>query len=172
MKSALFPGRLPASGLLFLHFSAFLLVIFLSSNVSGQGFGNNSFASLRMNEVNVHAVRHVLKHFSPSSTVKWFQNDEHYIANFSEGDSTDKVYYKINGNFDFCIKYYRSNALEAKLKSAVLRKFPGCEILTVTELTDLERKQLYIKIKDGVYIRTLSCSDEGIEVTDDIRDGS
>jgi hypothetical protein len=58
------------------------------------------------------------------------------------------------------------------LKSIVFKKFPGCEILTVTELTDLESKELSIKIKDGIYIRTLSCSEEGIEITENIRDSN
>src|SRR6266700_7231071 len=119
---------------------------------------------LLMNEVNTHAARHFLKNFSPSSTVKWFQDDQHYVATFTEGDSTDRVYYKSNGNFDYCLKYYRADALEPYLKSIVFKKFPGCEILTVTEVTNLETKELSIKIKDGIYIRTLSCSDEGIEI--------
>jgi hypothetical protein len=141
-------------------------------NVLGQSSGDNRFAVLRLNEVNTHAVRHLLSNFSPTTAVKWFVDGHHYIATFNEADSTDKVYYKTNGNFDFCIKYYRSDALEANLKSTVLRKFPGCEILTVTELTDLERKDLSIKIKDGFYIRTLSCTDQGIEITENLKDGS
>jgi hypothetical protein len=149
-----------------------LLITILSLKAFSQHSDNNGFAMLRMNEVNAHAARHFMENFSPSSPVKWFQNEHHYIANFQEGDSTDKVYYKNNGNFDFCIKYYRVNDLEPHLKSIVLKKFPGCEILTVTELTDLESRELSIKIKDGIYIRTLSCSEEGIEITENIRDSN
>jgi hypothetical protein len=149
-----------------------LLLALLSLNVRSQRLDNNGFELLRMNEVNTHAARHFLTNFSPSSGVKWFLDKQHYIATFQEGDSTDRVYYKNNGNFDFCIKYYRSDALEPYLKSIVLKKFPGCEILTITELTNLERKELSIKIKDGIYIRTLSCSDSGIEITENIRDSN
>ena len=149
-----------------------LLITLLSLNALSQPLNNNGHALLRMNEVNSHAARHFLENFSPSSTVKWFQDEQHYIATFQEGDSTDKVYYKNNGNFDFCIKYYRPEALEPYLKSIVFKKFPGCEILTVTELTNLESKELSIKIKDGIYIKTLSCSEEGIEITENIRDSN
>ncbi len=149
-----------------------LLITLLSQNAHSQPLNNNGFALLRMNEVNSHAARHFLENFSPSSTVKWYQDEHHYIATFQEADSTDKVYYKNNGNFDFCIKYYRPEALEPYLKSIVFKKFPGCEILTVTELTDLESKELSIKIKDGIYIRTLSCSEAGIEITENIRDSN
>jgi hypothetical protein len=149
-----------------------LLLCLLNLSVPGQQLENNSFGLLRMNEINSHAARHFLANFSPSSAVKWFQDEQHYIATFEEADSTDRAYYKINGNFDFCIKYYRASALEPFVKSIVFKKFPGCEILTVTELTDLERSELSIKIKDGIYIRTLSCSDGHIEITENIRDSN
>ena len=165
MKSAICCRSFAAPGLI-------LLFTLFSLHVLSQHLDNNGFAMLRMNEVSTHAARHLLTNFSPSSTVKWFQDEHHYIATFQEGDSTDRAYYKNNGNFDFCIKYYRSDALEPYLKSIVFKKFPGCEILTITELTNLERKELSIKIKDGLYIRTLNCSDAGIEITENIRDSN
>jgi hypothetical protein len=58
------------------------------------------------------------------------------------------------------------------LKSILLKKFPGCKILMVTELTNLEKEELYIKIKDGAYIRTIHFSGEGMEITENILDGS
>ena len=149
-----------------------LLIVLLSLNAFCQHLDSDGFVSLRMNEVNSHAARHFLEKFSPSSAVKWFQDEHHFVATFQEGDSTDRAYYKSNGSFDYCIKYYRPDALEPYLKSIVFKKFPGCEILTVTEFTNLESKELSIKIKDGIYIRTISCSEEGIEITENIRDSN
>ena len=159
-----------------MHFRSFAvpgLILILSSfslNAPSQQLDNNGFTLLRLNEVNTRAAWHLLENFSPSSTVKWFRDERHYVAAFTEGDSTERVYYKSNGNFDFCLKYYRPDALEPNLKSVVFKKFPGCEILTITEITDLKTRELSIKIKDGIYIRTLSCSDEGIEITENFRD--
>jgi hypothetical protein len=36
----------------------------------------------------------------------------------------------------------------------------------------LEKEELFIKIKDGAYIRTVHFSDEGMEITENILDGS
>ncbi|HZZ75978.1 MAG TPA: hypothetical protein VFE04_08635 [Puia sp.] len=165
MKPAIYHRRLAAPAIL-------MLLTLFTLNAPGQYLDNGGFASLRMNEVNSHAARHFLENFSSSTSVKWFQDEQHYIVTFQEGDSTDRAYYKNNGDFDFCIKYYRSDALEPYLRSVVLRKFLGCNILTVTEITDLERKELSIKIKDGKYIRTLNCSDGSIEITENIRDSN
>ncbi len=163
MKPAICNRSFAAPGLI-------LLMVLLSLNALCQRLDSDGFASLRKNEVNTHAARHFMENFTPSSNVKWFQDEHYYVAIFQEGDSTDRVYYKNNGHFDFCIKYYRDDAMDSHLKSIVFKKFPGCEILTVTELTDLESRELSIKIKDGHYIRTISCSEEGIEITENIRD--
>jgi len=171
MKPAIYHRRFTAIGIRFLNFLSLSVMIFLSINAHGQRPDINGFAVLRMNEVNSHAARHFLSHFSPTATVKWYQDEQHYVASFKEGDSADRVYYKTNGNFDYCLKYYGAEALDRNLKSSVLEKFPGCQIMTITELTDLEKKNLFIKIKDGAYIRTLSCSNEGIETVENIKNG-
>ena len=165
MKPAIYSRASAVAGLIF-------MLTTMNLRVLSQSLDNNKFELLRMNEVNARAARHFLGNFTPASTVKWFRDNEHYIATFTEGDSTDRVYYKTNGNFDYCLKYYKADALEPYLKSVVIKKFPGCEILTVTEVTDLETRELSIKIKDGNYIRTLSCSDQGIEITENFRDSN
>jgi hypothetical protein len=170
MKPAMPRLRMPSTGMLFLRFPLFLLLSLLSLNALAQDPDLKEYAVLRMNEVNSRAARHFLDNFSQSTEVKWYRDEKHFVARFEEADSTDRAYYKDNGDFDFCIKYYRPEALDQTLKTKVLKRFPGCEIMVVTEFTDLEKTDLYIKIKDGSFIRTLSCSDEGIEVMENIKD--
>jgi hypothetical protein len=171
MKPAIYLRRDLLCRILILHFPSFLALMLFTLSVLGQRSDVNDFAVLRKNEVNAHAARHFLAHFNPTTPVKWFQDEHHYVAIFKEGDSTDRVYYKNNGNFEGCFKYYGAAELDKQLKSTVMRKFPGCEIMTITELTDLEKRELYIKIKDGAYIRTLTCSGEVIEITENMKDG-
>ena len=168
MKLAIYCRRSPAKGLLFLYFP----LLFLTMNVLGQQSEMNSSRVLLLNEVNVTAARHLLKNFSPSAEVTWIQEKHGFVALCNEGDSIVKVYYKLNGNFESCIKYYLADDLDMNRKSILLRKFPGCRIMMVTELTNLEKEELYIKIKDGAYIRTVHFSGEGMEITENILDGS
>jgi hypothetical protein len=127
---------------------------------------------LLLNEVNSSAARHLLKYFSPKTEVSWYQEKNGYVAVYDEGSKSDRVYYKLNGNFEGCTKYYQADALDGDMKSTLLNKFPGCKIMIVTEITNLEKQELFIKIKDGSYIRTVHFSGEGIEVTENILDGS
>jgi hypothetical protein len=168
MKPAINLRRFPAKGLLFLYFP----LLFLTIHVVGQSTDMNSSRVLLLNEVNTYAERHLLTNFSPSADVTWIQEKHGYVALCNEGDSIVKVYYKLNGNFESCIKYYLADDLNANLKSTLLKKFPGCKIMMVTEITNLEKEELYIKIKDGVYIRTVHFSGEGMEITENILDGS
>ena len=168
MKPPIYYCRFPAKGLLFLYFS----LLFLTMNVLGQPSDMNSSRVLLLNEVNTSAARHLLKNFSPSAEVTWIQEKHGFVALCNEGDSVVKVYYKLNGNFESCIKYYLANDLDMNRKSILLKKFPGCRIMMVTELTNLEREELYIKIKDGAYIRTIHFSGDGMEITENILDGS
>ena len=168
MKPAICCRRFRAKRLLILYFP----LLSLTMNVLGQSTDMNSSRVLLLNEVNSSAARHLLKNFSPSSDVTWIQEKHGFVALCNEGDSVVKVYYKLNGNFESCIKYYLADDLNVNLKSILLKKFPGCKIMMVTELTNLEKEELYIKIKDGAYIRTVHFSGEGIEVTENILDGS
>ncbi len=168
MKPAIYYGRFPAKRLLFLYFPFLLLTI----QVLGQQSDLSSSRVLLLNEVNTSAARHLLTNFSPSAEVTWIQEKHGFVALCNEGDSILKVYYKQNGNFESCIKYYLADDLNVSLKSTLLKKFPGCKIMMVTEVTNLEKEELFIKIKDGVYIRTVHFSGEGMEITENILDGS
>ncbi len=168
MKPAIRCRRFPAKRLLFLYFPFLLLTI----QVLGQQSDLSSSRVLLLNEVNTYAARHLLKNFSPSAEVTWIQEKNGFVALCNEGDSVVKVYYKKNGNFESCIKYYLADDLNVNLKSTLLKKFPGCKIMMVTEITNLEKEELYIKIKDGVYIRTVHFSGDGMEITENILDGS
>ena len=151
-----------------------LLTILLLSIVAlyarGQNSTDNGFAYLRMNEVNSYAAKHFLTNFSEATSVSWIRESDFYIARFNEGNATGRAYYKKNGNFTCCIKRDPVDELDKKIKSAIVEKFPGCKIMIVTEISNLERKGFYINIKCGEYIKTLLYNDEGIQVTENIKD--
>ncbi len=168
MESAIYYYGFRAKRLLVLYFTPLLLTL----HVLGQTSDMSSSRILLLNEVNTSAARHLLANFSPSTQVTWIQQKHGFVALCNEGDSVVKVYYKLNGNFESCVKYYLARDLDMNRKSILLKKFPGCKILMVTELTNLEKEELYIKIKDGAYIRTVHFSGEGVEITENILDGS
>lgn len=170
------PAIIPSCGSMPRNSSSprFLLFVILSvvgMHASGQSAYPDGSANLRMNEVNSHAARHFLSHYVSASGVRWIREEHYYIACFDSDRSRTRVHYKSNGNFAFCTKCYREDALDMDLKSAIVKKFPGCQILTITELTDdLYKKAFFVNIKNGLYLKTLRCDNEGIEVTEDIKD--
>jgi hypothetical protein len=148
----------------------FLLLSLIELNAIGQNSIKTHYANLRMNEVNIHAVRHFLDNFSQADGVIWNREEDYYVASFHSGHSIDQAYYKLNGSFAFCVKHYLADDLEGNLKSAILKEFPGSRIMLVTELTNLDSQTYYINIKSGNFIKTLRCNDDGIEITESITD--
>lgn len=169
MKPVIYNRRFPAKGLLFLPFFLLLLSIYA---LGQQPSDMNSSQKLMLNEVNASAERHLLKHFSPTAEVSWYLEKNGLVALYNEGEISSRVYYKLNGNFEGCTKYYTSQDLDKGRKSVLLRRFPGCKIMVVTEITNLEKQELFVKIKDGNYIRTVHFSDDGVEITENMLDGS
>jgi hypothetical protein len=169
MLPAIYNRRFSAKTLLFLPF----LLLLLNVHTKGQPqWDMNGSQKLLLNEINSSAARHLLKNFSPTTEVSWYQEKNGYVAVYDEGNKSDRVYYKLNGNFEGCTKYYLADGLDGDKKSSLLNKFPGCKIMIVTEITNLEKRELFVKIKDGSYIRTVHFSGDGIEVTENILDGS
>lgn len=169
MPAACQPAGLPRRK--FLSLSLFFLCAFLltESNAHGQNAYKKDFSYLRLNEINASAARHFLINFETASDVRWTSDDRYYIANFTEGHTSAKAYYKSNGNFAFCFKYYQADALEEALKSAIIKKFPDGKITVVTEINTGEARAYYINIIDGGTIKTLLCNDNGIEITETIQ---
>ena len=144
----------------------FCALLLTESNAQSQNSYKKNFSFLRLNEVKASAVRHFVDNFAGAIDIRWTCDEQYYIASFTDGHSRGKAFYKINGNFAFCLKYYQADALEEEVRSAVIRKFPNCEIIVVTEINALEKKAFYINIIDGATIKTLLYNDAGIEVTE------
>jgi hypothetical protein len=91
------------------------------------------------------------------------------MASFESDESRTRVNYDNDGNFVFCLKYYPANALSADLKTAITKKFPGCQLRVVTEWTNvLYKKAIFVNIQDGHYIKTVRCDEDGLEITENI----
>jgi len=166
---ACFNYRSLVSRLLFQRqYVLYLSFSILTLNAIGQGNEKNPVAFLRLNEVNSRASRHFLNHFSQATSVRWVRDKNFYIAGFETASTRSRVYYRSNGNFAFCLKNYLADGLNPDLKTAILRKFPGCQITMVTELTEQDNKAFFVNIKSGAYIKTLLCNDDGIEEMENI----
>jgi hypothetical protein len=157
--------RFPSPQLLF-----FCMLMMFGRHVNGQSAFQPSYTYMRLNEVNGRAARHFLNHYAQATVVKWSRDDDYLIASFKTGKATARSYYKINGNFAFCIKNYSGEELNSDLKLGILQHYPGGEIILVTELTMQDKQAYYIKIKCNGYIKTLCCNDDGIVVTENFVD--
>jgi hypothetical protein len=130
----------------------------------------NSFKSnVRLNEINIHAMRHFLKNFPASADEYWLKTNSGYIVKFKNADILNEVYYKLNGSFQYSVRYYAESNLQKDLRNQVHQQFIGYTIAVVIEISDSDQKLYRIKITDRESIKTLQFFDGKLEIIDDLK---
>src|SRR5450432_187362 len=69
--------------------------------------------NLRLNEINIHAVRHFRKSFSSITNDKWFKINNGFMATFIYNSIRSQVYYDTRGVFLGMTRCYGENYLPA-----------------------------------------------------------
>ena len=159
---------------------AILSIFFVSSRSVSQNSSssNNIFASsrsipppLKMNEVRTNAARHFRNHFSANGNERWYKVDEFYMASFIDGQVITKAYYSSKGVFAFSVRYYTQELLSPDTRFLILKRFDGYKIDVITEISNLQEKFYFIKIKNATNIKTLKVINDNIEVVEDFVNG-
>jgi hypothetical protein len=126
---------------------------------------------LRINEVNAKAARHFEKHFIGDGSEKWTILDGFYIASFSQGAVRTEAFYTSRGGFAYTVKYYPAAFLKEDIKLAILKKFQDHFIDIITEISNLNDKLYYIKIKSNSNIKMVKVIGNEMEITEDYANG-
>jgi hypothetical protein len=129
----------------------------------------NSGQRLRINEISAKAARHFATHFSTANNEKWTILDGFYIASFSDTQVRTEAFYTVRGNFAYCVKYYGDGMLNQNIRLAIMKKYEGHKIDVVTEISNLEEKLYFIKIKSSTDTKTLKILNGEIEVEEEFR---
>jgi hypothetical protein len=179
MKRNAFPGKDRVPLYIFL-FSFLCIIFFFPRTSSGQRFSSRDMIStglynppqfLRLNEINPAAYRHFREHFPNCNNENWVKDQKLYTAVFTNGSAITRVYYKLNGDFEWEVKSYGPELLGNELKALVCKSFAGYSIKTITEINDAEGAVYFIKIVSPSNIKTLKCTGNEISITEDYING-
>jgi hypothetical protein len=139
----------------------------VASNLSSNEGPFNS--NVKLNEINIHAMRHFLKNFPASSDEYWLKTNSGYIVKFKKEAILNEVYYKLNGSFQYSVRYYGEKNLQKDLGNLVHRRFSGYTIVTVIEISVWDQQLFRIKIADKESIKTVQFCDGKLEIIDDLK---
>jgi hypothetical protein len=135
-----------------------------TSHEEGKPFKSN----VALNDINIHAFRHFMRNFPAATDEYWLKTNTGYIVKFKTDVILHEVYYKLNGGFQYSVRYYEEKNLDEVLTARIKNQYSGYSIGVITEITESDRLVYLIKITNPHSIKTIQFSDGKLELIDDL----
>jgi len=123
----------------------------------------SSFAFTGVNDV--MPSDKVLKSFNSTfvnaEEVKWFDHADYYEVSFYQNDIRSNVIYDLAGNFMSSTRYYKAQDLPTSILCKLNKKYADKKIFGVTELTNNDEVNYYVKLEDAKNWLTIKVSGNG-----------
>jgi hypothetical protein len=108
--------------------------------------------------------------FNSATEVKWFDHADYYEVSFVQSDIRTMVKYDKEGNFISSNRYYKEQQLPTYIFFQLKKRYPGKAIFGVTELTNSDEINYYVKLEDQKNWITVKVSANGqMEVVEKYR---
>ncbi|GGB09720.1 PepSY-like domain-containing protein [Puia dinghuensis] len=102
------------------------------------------------------------KTFPDAQQVKWAETEDRYMVNFKQGDILTKVEYDKDGNFLNSLRYYSEKNLPVNILYRLQKKYADKKVFGVTEVTNDNSVEYYIKLEDADNWITVKSNTDGI----------
>ena len=99
--------------------------------------------------------------FISAMEVKWYDHEDYYDVNFVQSGIRASVKYDKEGNFISSRRYYGEQTLPVNIRCQIKKKYPNKKIFGVTEITNTEEINYYIKLQDDKHWITLKSTGNG-----------
>ena len=93
--------------------------------------------------------------------VKWFDHADTYEVSFVQKGIRANVKYDLDGNFLSSTRYYKADDLPTSMLCKLNKKYAGKTIFGVTELTNNDEVNYYVKLEDEKNWLTIKISGNG-----------
>jgi hypothetical protein len=93
--------------------------------------------------------------FPDAIQVKWVEQPTGYMVSFKQNDIQTKVLYDKDGNFVGSFRYYLEKNLPVTVIYRLQKDYAGKSVFGVTEITNENGVQYYIKMQDDKYWYTI-----------------
>ena len=125
------------------------------------------FAGPRKNDINLKAVRDFIKSYNNIDNVKWYTDDDGFIAKFHKDGVETKVEYDKAGVRNYVLRSYNESHMSFELRDLVKRQYYDYNILVVYEIEHSRGITYIIKMMDKTSIKVLQVTDGEMIVLED-----
>jgi hypothetical protein len=98
--------------------------------------------------INEKLVLSFNKTFPQAENVVWQEFSDRYMVHFEEENIRAIVNYDKDGNFLNSTRYYKAENLPLHILYKIIKKYPGKKIFGVTEITNEDSIDYFIKMED------------------------
>lgn len=100
--------------------------------------------------------------FSSPQEVTWYDHEDYYDVSFVQAGIRSTVKYDKEGNFMSSIRYYGEQNLPINIICQLKKKFADKKVFGVTEMTNAEEVNYYVKLVDEKNWITVKISGNGL----------
>jgi hypothetical protein len=152
------------------------LIVCGSASVNAQSLAKLhipvKFRTGYVNDVDVTAMRHFLKHFGFEAKETWSEVDHAgYRASFRSHNVVNLVDYNNRGAWISTLKIYNQSALARGIKAIVKANYKYFNIISVTELSSRIAHMYFISIQDRLTLKMISVMDGEVKLLQDFTRG-
>lgn len=99
--------------------------------------------------------------FVNAEEVKWFDHADYYEVSFYQNNIRANVIYDLAGNFLSSTRYYKAQDLPTSILCKLNKKYADKKIFGVTELTNNDEVNYYVKLEDAKNWMTVKVTGNG-----------
>ena len=92
------------------------------------------FIEMRLNDVNIKAVRDFVKNFKHVEHEKWYRISDGFVASFTQDSIQMKVFYGKKGRRHCVLSAFRENQVPNEIRSAIKSKYYDYDIIVAYEI--------------------------------------
>jgi hypothetical protein len=142
------------------------------ATTSPSGFDEMGFGSLKINDINIKAVRDFLKNFATVTNNKWLKGDDGSLTcQFSSDGVATSVRYDKSGDRLYIMKIYKEDKLADKIRRNITRKYYGAKITMVMEYDADRGVETYIHLEDSRTYKIVRIVDGDMELYEKLNKG-
>ena len=127
---------------------------------SGSEFRNSTEKPpLKLNEINIDAMRDFTKKFSGATNVKWVNRGRLTSVYFTDAGVQSRSTYDKNRGWEYTLRYYDESKMPPRIRHLVKRTYYDFSILLVTEVQRPGQLQYFVKMEDKFSFLTVLAID-------------
>ena len=99
--------------------------------------------------------------FFGTQEVKWYEHPEYAEVSFVQAGIRSNVRYDLQGKFLGSTRYYQEQQLPTNILCKIKNRYQNKNILGVTEITNSDEINYYVKMDDGKHLMTVKLNGNG-----------